>query len=253
MDVRQNIELLYLLVLKELKIRYKNSTLGYLWALANPFAFAFVYWVAFKWIMRVEMENYSIFLITGLFPWLWLSNGVIHATRSYQNNAPLVKKVKLMRPILPLSNVVQEMAHFLCTLPVIVVFLLLTVQPMHASWLWQVPLMIAAQLLFTYSLASLFALANVFVHDVEYLVGISFSLLFFATPMVYPLSMVPEKYQVWFQLSPLHALIHSWREIMLHGRMDWPSAAYVVLFAALVGFLSYRFYVKAGHRIGELL
>ena len=112
---------------------------------------------------------------------------------------------------------------------------------------------VAAQLLFTYSLASLFALANVFVHDVEYLVGISFSLLFFATPMVYPLSMVPEKYQVWFQLSPLHALIHSWREIMLHGRMDWPSAAYVVLFAALVGFLSYRFYVKAGHRIGELL
>jgi len=253
MKVRQNLELLYLLVLKDLKIRYKNSALGYLWALANPFAFAFVYWVAFKWIMRVEMENYSIFLITGLFPWLWLSNGVIQATRSYQNNATLVKKVKLWRPILPLSSVVQEMAHFLCTLPVIVAFLLITVQPMHLSWTWQVPLMILVQLLFTYSLASLLALANVFVHDVEYLVGIGFSLLFFATPMVYPLSMVPENYRIWFQMSPLHALVNSWREIMLHGRLDFSSAAYVMLSATLVGLISYRFYRKSSHRIGELL
>ena len=63
-----SLELLYLLVRKDLKVRYKSSVLGYLWALANPFAFALVYWVAFKYIMRVQMENYSLYLITGIFP-----------------------------------------------------------------------------------------------------------------------------------------------------------------------------------------
>ena len=67
-DARQTLELLYLLVKKELKVRYKNSFLGYVWALVNPFAFAFVYWIAFKFIMRLEIVNYSLYLITGMFP-----------------------------------------------------------------------------------------------------------------------------------------------------------------------------------------
>src|SRR5512134_722392 len=118
----QALELLYLLVRKDLKVRYKSSILGYVWALANPFAFAFVYWIAFKYIMRVQMENYSLYLITGIFPWLWLSTGITQATRSYPNNASLVKKVRIPRAVLPLSSVVQEMVHFLFALPVIVAF-----------------------------------------------------------------------------------------------------------------------------------
>ena len=115
-------ELLYVLVRKELKARYKNRFLGYVWALANPVAFAFVYWIAFKFIMRMEVENYSLYLLTGIFPWVWLSTGVISATRSFIVNASLIKKVPLPRAILPLGNVAQEMVHFVFALPVIVAF-----------------------------------------------------------------------------------------------------------------------------------
>ena len=165
--LRQRAELLYVLVRKELKVRYKSSFLGYVWALANPFAFALVYWLAFKFIMRVEMDNYSLFLITGIFPWVWLSAGVVTGTRSLVVNTALVKKVNLPRAILPLSNVMQEMAHFIFALPVIIAFLYFAGNyPLSASWLWQIPLMLVLQAAFIYPLALALAIANVFIHDI---------------------------------------------------------------------------------------
>jgi lipopolysaccharide transport system permease protein len=253
-DFRHNIELLYLLVLKDLKVRYKSSLLGYIWALANPFIFAFVYWIAFKFVMRVQMENYSIFLITGMFPWIWLSVGTIQATKIYQANSSLVKKVNLNRAILPLSMVVGEMVHFLFALPVIAIFLAFAgAQNLHISWLWQIPLLIGVQLAFIYPLALLFAIANVFIRDVEYLVSVAFSALFFATPMVYPLSMVPEEYRLYFEANPLHALIQGWRSVLLEGTVHLQYMGYCLAFAAAFTIAAFLIYRKYSHRLGELL
>lgn len=251
--LHQAVELLYLLVLKELKVRYKNSVFGYLWALANPFAFAFIYWFAFKFVMRVQMENYSIFLIAGMFPWIWLSVGITQATRSFHNNVSLVKKVRLDRPILPLSNAVQEMVHFLFALPVLLGFLIFAGDLFYASWLWQIPLMLLVQLLFVYPLASIFALANVFVHDVEYLVGIAFSLLFFAMPMVYPPDMVPAEYRIYFEINPLNALIQGWRAVLMDGTVNGPYLLYVLACAAVFSMVAVWAYRRYEPLIVEVL
>jgi len=247
-------ELLYVLVRKELKARYKNRFLGYVWALANPFAFAFVYWIAFKFIMRMEIENYSLFLITGMFPWVWLSVGVTGATRSFIVNASLIKKVNLPRAILPLGNVAQEMVHFGFALPAIIAFLWFAgeIRPI-ASWLWQVPVLLALQVAFVYPLALSFALANAYVRDIEYLVGIGFSLMFFATPMVYPIAMVPEEYRHYFELNPLHAMMQSWRTLFLQGTLDVRHMAYAAAFAAVTGVIAWLLYRKLARRIGELV
>ena len=247
-------ELLYVLVRKELKARYRNRFLGYVWALANPFAFAFVYWIAFKFIMRMEIENYSLFLITGMFPWVWLSVGVTGATRSFIVNASLIKKVNLPRAILPLGNVAQEMVHFGFALPAIIAFLWFAgeIRPI-ASWLWQVPVLLALQVAFVYPLALSFALANAYVRDIEYLVGIGFSLMFFATPMVYPITMVPEEYRHYFELNPLHAMMQSWRTLFLQGTLDVRHMAYAAAFAAVTGVIAWLLYRKLARRIGELV
>ncbi len=251
---RQRIELVYLLVLKELKVRYKSSLLGYLWAVANPFAFAFVYWLAFKFIMRVQMENYSIFLITGMFPWIWLSAGVTQATKSYQANVSLVKKVNLNRAVIPLSSIVQEMVHFLFALPAVAIFLVaLGNSHVHASWLWQVPVMMAIQLAFAFPIGLTLALVNVFVRDVEYLIGIAFSLLFFATPIVYDISMVPPAFQVYFRHSPLHHLIAAWRSILLEGTMNFHSAAVILGYTTVFSLIAVYTYRRLAPKIGEVL
>jgi len=247
-------ELLYLLVRKELKVRYRNRFLGYVWALANPFAFAFVYWIAFKFIMRLEIENYSLFLITGMFPWVWVSVGVTGATRSFIVNASLIRKVNLPRAILPLGNVAQEMVHFGFALPVIMAFLWFAgeIRP-HPSWLWQIPALTALQVAFVYPVALAFALANAYVRDIEYLVGIGFSLMFFATPMVYPITLVPEAYRPWFELNPLHALMQSWRSVFLHGTMEPAHLAFTAAFATLAGIIAWLLYRRLAPRIGELV
>jgi len=253
-SLSQLAELLYVLVRKELKARYKNSFLGYVWALANPFAFAFVYWIAFKFIMRLEIENYSLYLITGMFPWVWMSVGVTSATRSFVINASLIKKVSLPRAILPLANVAQEMVHFGFALPAIMAFLWFAgeIRP-SASWLWQIPVLLALQVAFVYPLALSLALANAYVRDIEYLVGIGFSLMFFATPMVYPITMVPEAYRRWFELNPLHALMQSWRSVFLQGTLEAGHVAYTLAFAVLTGVIAWLLHRKLAPRVGELV
>jgi len=253
-DLLHGVQLLYLLVLKDIKVRYKSSVLGYLWAIANPFAFAFVYWLAFKFIMRVQMENYSIFLIAGMFPWIWLSSGITVATKSYQNNVSLVKKIDMNRTILPLSGVAQEMVHFVFALPVVAIFIVvLGGKSVHWSCLWQVPLMMILQLAFAFPLALTLGLLNVFVHDIEYLVGIGFSLLFFATPIVYPLSMVPARYRVYFELSPLHRLIESWRSILLDGTVSVTGVTILLGYILVFSVVSVFTYRRLAPRIGEVL
>jgi lipopolysaccharide transport system permease protein len=250
----QRLELLYLLVLKDIRVRYKSSVLGYLWAVINPFAFAFVYWLAFKFVMRVQMDHYSIFLIAGMFPWIWLSSGVTQATRSYQNNSWLVKRINLNRSILPLSSVLQEMMHFLFALPVLAAFVLFAGgSEAHWSWCWQIPCMVVVQLAFAYPLGLILGLLNVFVHDIEYLVGIAFSLLFFATPIVYPISMVPAEVRSYFELSPLHTLIDSWRGVILHGTLQPQSLVLTVGCAVVLGVVALIAFKRLAARIGEVL
>jgi len=249
----QTLELLYLLVSKELKVRYKNTFLGYLWALANPLAYTLVYYVAFKIVMRVEMEDFALYLVVGLFPWTWMASTLMHSAVAYRNNASLIKKVRLQPSVLPLSSALQEMVHFFFALPILIGFVILTKQTVHLSWALLIPLMALIQLAMIYPIGVILANANVFVRDVEYLVGVSLSMLFFLTPIVYPTSMLPEELRIYFMVNPFFPMIESWREIIYHGSLDLPlffqCVGYAVVFAG-IGVVVHK---KLGHRIAELL
>lgn len=247
-------ELLYLLVLKELKVRYKRSVLGYLWAIANPFAFALVYWVAFKFIMRVQMENYIVFILTGMFPWGWLSQSIIQGTGSFTNNLSLVRHVKLPKLILPLSNVLQEMVHFVFAIPVVFFFIAISGEHIHPlSLLWQLPLMLVLQAFFVFPLTVIGAVLNVYVRDIQYLVGILFSVFFFVTPMVYPLTMVPAAYQRYFKLNPAYWLIDSWRTVFAGNVLPLENLACVLGSIAVFSLVAGWVYYRLAARIAELV
>jgi lipopolysaccharide transport system permease protein len=251
---RQFAEFLYLLARQELKARYKGRVLGYVWALAHTFALAFVYWIAFKIIMRLDMPNYSVYLVTGMFPWAWLSVGAIGGARSFVGNASLVREMGVAHAIFPLSSVIQEMMHFVLALPAVIAWVVLAggYHP-SASWVWQIPLMILLQIAFVYPIALGCALVNAYVRDIEPLLGIGFSLLFFATPMVYPLSIVPEPLHGYLELNPLHALMQSWRSVFMDGLLDLPLMALAAGFALAAGAVAWLLYRKLAPRIGELV
>jgi lipopolysaccharide transport system permease protein len=150
--------------------------------------------------------------------------------------------------------VAQETVHFVFALPVIVAFLVFAGDyPLSAAWLWQIPLLTVLQVAFVYPLTLAVALANVYVRDIENLVGIGFSLLFFVTPMVYPITMVPESYRRYFELNPVHALMQSWRSVLLDRSLDPLPVAYAAATALVAGIIAWALYRKLAPRVGEML
>ena len=253
-SARQLLEFLYLLARTELKARYRDRVLGYVWAASTPFALAFVYWIVFKVIMRIEVENYSVYLVTGMFPWAWMHVSVVGASRSFVAHAPLVRELGVAHAVLPLSNVAAEAAHFVLTLPLVIAWVVIAGgYSASASWLWQLPLLFALQAVFIYPIALACALANAYVRDVDYLLGIAFPLLFFATPMVYPIAMVPDPLAGYFELNPLHALMQSWRAVFLTGTADWAHMAYAAAFAIAAYAAAWLLYRRLAPRVGEVL
>ena len=218
--LRYRIDLLTVLTQKELKVRYKSSFLGYIWSVANPLAFTLVFFLAFKVIMRIQIENYVLFLITGLFPWQWFSNSVGAAPGVLLGNATLIKKVNFPRNYILLTMIVQDMIHYLFAVPVLIaVVLIYNIRP-TVAWIYGFPILLALQFLVTYGVVMIISSVNLFFRDLERLTQIFVMLLFYATPIFYSESMIPEQYRYLLSINPLSPLIVSWRNLFMSGTID---------------------------------
>jgi lipopolysaccharide transport system permease protein len=217
------LDLIIVLLEKEIKVRYKSHWLGYLWSLANPLAFTFLYFIVFGTFMRLTVPDYpyAAFLITGLFPWQWFANGVNGAPSIFLTNASLIKKLRFPRNFLVLSAVLNEGVHFVLSLPVIAAALLVYKLAPSWSWLIGIPFLLVAQAATIYGLAVLIASLNLFFRDLERLTLLLTTFLFFLTPVVYPLSMIPEAYRLVLYLNPAAALIVGWQQLLLSGELPW--------------------------------
>jgi len=246
-------DLIFVLTQKEIKVRYKNNIFGYLWSITNPLAFAFVFFVAFKIVMRIQMEDYALFLIAGLFPWQWFSNSVTESPMVFLGNASIIKKVNFPRNIIPLTMVLQDMIHFILSIPVIVLFLFIYHKSPSVSWLYGIPLLLCIQLLMTYGISLIISSVNLFFRDIKNLTVIFTMLLFYFTPIIYPVTMVPERYKHLINLNPIAPLMISWRSLFLNGTLEivplMVSIAYSV-FAFMLGYLVYR---KLSWKFAEVL
>ena len=246
-------DLVLVLTQKEMKVRYKNHLLGYLWSILNPLAFALCFYVAFKIIMRFEMDDYTVFLICGLFPWQWFSTSLTMSASVFLRNASLIKRVSFPRTALPLSVVLQDMIHFLLSIPVIVLFLLLHGHLPSASWIYGIPLLLLVQLLVTYGLVLAIATTNLFFRDLERLVLICTTLLFYLTPIIYPVTMVPEPLRPLLTLNPAAPIMTNWRELFLHGSIDGGLVLLSFVYGALLCLVGYLVYRRLSWKFAEVL
>lgn len=244
-DIQHFIDLVVVLTQKELKVRYKSSVFGYLWSVGNPLALAVVFWIAFKVIMRFQMENYTLFLISGLFTWQWFANSVGTSAMIFLNNASIIKKVNFPRQILIASSVLQDMLHFGFSFPVILLFIFAYGKSPSVAWLYGIPLMLSVQYLLIYGIALSVATINLYFRDLERIVGILTMLLFYFTPVIYPETMIPAQYRFALHFNFIAPFIIGWRTLFLDGMFSWNaflmSAAYAILFT-LLGYVIYRKY-----------
>jgi lipopolysaccharide transport system permease protein len=212
-------DLIYVLVAKEFKLRYKSTFLGYAWSILNPLAFACVYFVVFRIYIRMDMTDppYVLFLIAGLFPWQWCQNSVNASSGFLLGNSSLIKKVRFPRSMLVLAGVLNDMLHFLVAIPVIVAFMLWYHKYPSVAWLWGIPLLMLVQFAVTYSLSLLLAALNLFFRDIARLTVIMTMLWFFLTPVMYPFSMVPAEWLWSVYANPMAPLVICWQSLFLDG------------------------------------
>ncbi|MGD8463845.1 MAG: ABC transporter permease [Anaerolineae bacterium] len=221
-------ELLKNLVLRDLKVRYKNSALGILWSMLNPLLMTLVFTVVFTIMIPGgnQQENFPVFFMCGFLPWSFFSSSVASATGSIVANSNLIKKVYFPREILPLSDVLSNLVHFLIAL--IVLFGMLFVFRMGITWaILILPLIILAQVFFVAGMAFLLSAANVFYRDTEHILSVVLQAWFFLTPIFYPITVLPESQnilgmsvnvQLWARrLNPMASLIASYRDVLYHG------------------------------------
>ncbi len=218
-------DLLFVLTQKEIKVRYKSSWLGYAWSVAHPLAFAILYFVAFGIFMRIPIQNYPLFLISGLFPWQWVANSVNTSPRIFLANSTLLKKVRFPRNVLVSTTVLNDGIHFLISIPIILAFVVFYGFFPSPTWLLGIPLLTVAQFLIVYGFAIAIATLNVFFRDLERLTVLLITFLFFLTPIVYSASMVPIDYLRWLYINPVAPLILSWQDLFLTGTLNWPAIA----------------------------
>lgn len=242
-SLRNSIELLAALTLRDLRLRYQGSALGWVWTLARPLALGGILSFALGTVLAAGIPNYPVFLLVGLFPWFWFQGGVQAASTSFVGNGGLLKKIRFPRYVLPLSAIFAHTLQFLLALPVLFAFLWAYGYRPDPVWLVGIPLLFAVQLALTAGIGLFVASVTVFVRDVEHIVEVVLSLLFYGTPILYSISRIPEEYRWIVWLNPLAPVAEGWRRVLMLN--EWPEEEFIaaVLLAGVVvgiGAITYR-------------
>ena len=204
-DLRTSLWILGLLVQRELKRQYKSTTLGVLWLLVNPLIQMLVLTTVFSYIVRIEVENYAPFVLAGLLPWMYFSQGVVSGTGSLISCRDLIKKVHFPLILIPLSTLGSQLVAFLIALSLLLLgFTLLF--PFSTFIILILPAILLETILLV-GLASLLSAYDIFYRDVSYMLQSSVFVLFYLTPVLYPISYIPDSFRFFYELNPLVGII----------------------------------------------
>lgn len=238
-------QLIWALALKELKVRYKRSVLGFMWALLNPALTMLVLTVVFSTIMRFAIPHYAIFLLSVLLPWTFFSQSLSYAVDSIVANGELIKKVSVPKLVFPVAAVVSNIINLLLSFIPLALLVLGMRHPFYLTWLY-LPVPMLALILFTMGMTFFFAAANVYYRDVAHIVQVVLAAWFYFTPIIYALDFIPPNRQWLFKLNPIIYVINGFRLSVYYGQLPkWRSvvASFVCgLVALFIGFTIFRKY-----------
>jgi ABC-type polysaccharide/polyol phosphate export permease len=248
-------DLIYNLVARDLKVRYKNSVLGILWSLLNPLLMMLVFTFVFKVLAgSSRLPAYPAFILSGVLAWNLFSSSVVGAIGSIVGNAHLIKKVYFPCEVLPISIVLSNLVNFLLALPVY--FILATVLGRSPTpWVLLLPFVILVQLFFTLGISFILATVNVFYRDTQIVMEVVLLAWFFMSPVFYSISEVAPggarigslvlssfDVQRWLRiLNPMASIIASYRDVLYWGARPgidfFLRTAVTTLFFLIVGYL----------------
>ena len=213
-----------------IRARYQQSVLGGLWAIVQPLSMVIIFAVIFTLFIPVDTGNvpYMIFAYTAMVPWALFTGSLSEMVQSLVGNMNLVSKIYFPREILPIAALLARLLDAVIAFTLLIVMMIFYRMPvLTLSWLF-LPLILVIQVAFSLGLGFIGAALNVFYRDITHLVALGLQIWLYATPIIYPVTAVPEKYQTLYFLNPMAGIIESYRAVILRGEMPqsylWLSA-----------------------------
>jgi ABC-2 type transport system permease protein len=242
-DLLRHRDLIRALVLRDLKVRYRRSTLGFLWTMLQPLLMMLVLQLVFATIFRFEVANYAVYALSGILFWNFFSQSIIASMNSLRGNAHLLQKLPVPKAVFPVATVISGVVNLLLALVPLFGILVATGHPLQPALLF-LPVAIVLAALFTLGAGLLLSPLAVFFVDVVEMVGVVMSLLMYLTPVFYPMEILPESFRWVVRFNPLRSILEVFRDPIYWGKIPPLShllvALAIAILALVVGGLFFR-------------
>ena len=210
--------------MRDLRVRYSTSALGYLWSVLDPLVMSGIYWFVFTQVFdkSVGEQPYIVFLLSALLPWMWFNGAVSDCTRAFIREAKLVRSTKIPRTIWVTRLVLSKGIEFIASLPVLILFAVFSSATLH----WEVlffPLAILLQTLLVTGVGLIVAPLVVFFRDLERATKLALRFLFYASPIIYGITDLPESLRFWAGFNPLAGIFSLYRAAFFPAQLEWPA------------------------------
>ena len=215
-----------------LLLRYQRTALGFAWTLLNPLVTMTITAVVFSLVLRIELKDYAVFLLSGTLPWLCLSTTMLQSVGVFINNEGLIKKVYVPKLIFPASVAAGALIDSLLSAAALLLAMLILLDVKVTIHLLFLPVAYLLLFPFVFAVGLITSIATVYVRDLQFVIGHLLQLAYFLTPILYPLELIPEKFHSLYALNPMVYYIELFRAPIYRNALPDPAA---VITAALVG------------------
>lgn len=200
----------------QLTARYKTTALGFLWFLVSPLVLMVALTIVFQHVIRLDIPDFPLFALAGLLPWTFFAAAVASATTSLPRSSTLIKRAQLPRSLIPLAEVAASLIHFVVSLGIFIVIATAIGRPPPMLALL-LPVILAVHIVCVVAFSLLLSSLEVIYRDVEFFVAMALRVLFYVTPLFYPLGFVPEQWRPLYLLNPMVGIIDAYHAALVRS------------------------------------
>jgi lipopolysaccharide transport system permease protein len=248
-------DLLFAWTGRNIRGRYQQSVLGWLWAVLQPVATVAIFTVIFTQLVPVDTGDtpYVVFSYVAMVAWTFLAASLTDMISSIVSNMDLVKKIYFPREVLPVAAMIARLMDFGIASTLVVILLIVYQTPFFPPGWLVLPFVVLLQVLLILGIGLAGAAMNVFYRDVQSLIALGLQLWFYASPIIYPVDMVPERFRTLYFLNPMAGIITAYRDILLEGKLPGDYLLFSTLVTIILFICGYWFFKRVEFTFADIV
>lgn len=246
---------LWVLTRRDIQARYKQSVVGILWAIIQPFAYMLIFTLVFSLLLKVSSGDipYPVFTYCTLVPWNFFSYSISRSVVSLESNAALIRKLPLPKEIFPISTVLGAAIDSIAPVVILAGMMIWYSISPSLNMLLVIPIVLV-QIIFTVALSLVLSMANVWYHDIRHATPLVLQLWMYATPIAYPITIVPQRFRTLYAFNPMVGIMEGYRAVLLKGSLpDMSYLGIAALGSVVLLLVAYIWFKRAEPRVVDIV